>query len=150
MEYSDPKECAPEFKIILSDVEQPQAHDFISRQLDEFNNSITCQPDNKTLDVLITDPTTKEVKGGLIGRTSLGLFFINLLFIPQSLRKTGVGSKLLEEAEKEARRRGCVRAVLYTISFQAPGFYIKHGYKAFGEIPCLPKGTSRIFMDKEL
>jgi hypothetical protein len=36
------------------------------------------------------------------------------------------------------------------ISFQAPGFYERHGWKRFGEIPCHPPGTSRIFMTKAL
>jgi hypothetical protein len=40
--------------------------------------------------------------------------------------------------------------VLYTISFQAPGFYAKRGYRAFGKIDCDPPGTSRIFMVKDL
>ena len=37
-------------------------------------------------------------------------------------------------------------AMLYTISFQAPGFYERHGWREFGRIPCDPPGTSRIFM----
>ena len=53
-------------------------------------------------------------------------------------------------AEDEARRRGCVAAVLYTISFQAPGFYEKNGYRVLGTVACLPPGTSRIFMTKPL
>ena len=60
------------------------------------------------------------------------------------------GSRLLREAEAEAKRRGCARAVLYTISFQAPDFYRKQGYEAFGEVPCEPDGASRVFMVKVL
>src|SRR5207248_8640984 len=59
-------------------------------------------------------------------------------------------SRLLRLAEDEARQRGCVSAVLYTISFQAPGFYERHGYRVLGTVPCLPPGTSRIFMTKPL
>jgi len=47
-------------------------------------------------------------------------------------------------------RGGCVNAVLYTINFQAPGFYERHGYRVIGTVPCLPPGTSRIFMTKPL
>jgi hypothetical protein len=49
-----------------------------------------------------------------------------------------------------AAERGCVAAVLYTISFQAPGFYEKNGYRVLGTVACLPPGTSRIFMTKPL
>jgi hypothetical protein len=38
--------------------------------------------------------------------------------------------------------------VLYTISFQAPGFYVRHGWHEFGRIPCDPPGTAGIFMTK--
>lgn len=37
----------------------------------------------------------------------------------------GLGMELLKRFEDEGRKRGCVAAFLYTISFQAPGFYKK-------------------------
>lgn len=96
------------------------------------------------------DPQTGRVVGGLSGRTSLGLLFVDLVYLPADLRGSGVGSEILRLAEAEGRRRGCRRAVLYTISFQAPGFYQRNGWQAFGEIPCEPSGSSRVFMTKEL
>jgi hypothetical protein len=33
-------------------------------------------------------------------------------------------------AEGEGRRRGCTRAVLSTLHFPAPGFYLKQGWKS--------------------
>jgi hypothetical protein len=47
-------------------------------------------------------------------------------------------------------RRGCVRAVLFTMAIQAPRFYERHGYEVFGTIECEPPGNARIFMKKEL
>lgn len=88
--------------------------------------------------------------GGLTGRTSLGLLFVDLFHLPTELRGQGLGSEVLRLAEEEGRRRGCRSAVLYTISFQAPEFYQRHGWEVFGEIPCDPPGTSRIFLRKEL
>jgi GNAT superfamily N-acetyltransferase len=70
--------------------------------------------------------------------------------LPKALRGAGLGSRILAAAEEEGRKRGCRAAVLYTISFQAPDFYKRHGWRVFGEIPCDPPGTSRIFMTKEL
>jgi hypothetical protein len=61
-----------------------------------------------------------------------------------------VRSANLRQAEDEGRRRGCRAGVLYTISFQAPGFYARHGWRVFGEIPCDPPGTSHVFMTKDL
>ena len=100
--------------------------------------------------MVASDPETSEVLGGILGRTSLGLLFIDLVFLPDGLRRTGLGGRILEMAEAEGRERGCRRAVLYTISFQAPGFYERHGWREFGRIPCEPPGTARVFMTKEL
>ena len=76
--------------------------------------------------------------------------FLDLFHLPETLRGSGIGSRLLRAFEDEARRRGCRNAVLYTISFQAPDFYVKHGWTVFGQVPCDPPGTSRVFLSKDL
>ena len=92
--------------------------------------------------------TVERSSGGIIGRTSLGLMFIDLVYLPETLRGHDIGARMMGLAEEEARRRGCRAGVLYTISFQAPGFYKRLGWRVFGEIPCDPPGTSRIFLTK--
>jgi len=106
--------------------------------------------DRRDLAVLIRDLRTAEILGGILGRTSLGLLFIDLVFIPVAMRGRGLGSRMLQMAEEEGRARGCINAVLYTISFQAPDFYAKHGWHEFGKVACHPPGTSRVFMTKAL
>jgi predicted GNAT family acetyltransferase len=54
---------------------------------------------------------------------------IQFLFVSEQLREQGIGSKLLETAESEAKQRGCRYAFVDTFSFQAPIFYKKHGYQ---------------------
>lgn len=88
--------------------------------------------------------------GGLTGRTSLGLWFVDLFHLPAAYRGNGLGSRVLKAAEDEARRRGCRSGVLYTLSFQAPDFYVKHGWVVFGRVPCDPVGTCRVFLSKDL
>jgi len=41
---------------------------------------------------------------------------------------------MLQIVEDKGRARGCVNAVLYTISFQALEFYAKHGWHEFGRV----------------
>ncbi|QPP07842.1 GNAT family N-acetyltransferase [Streptomyces bathyalis] len=122
----------------------------ISNGLDEFNTQETGADDQRELAVLVKDPATDKVIGGLVGRTSFGLLFVDSFHLPPEARGSGLGSEILRAAEEEGRRRGCRNAVLYTLSFQAPGFYQKNGWSVFGAIPCLPPGTSRVFMTKEL
>ncbi|WP_281156722.1 GNAT family N-acetyltransferase [Streptomyces sp. HYC2] len=142
----------PESWTDLVVTDAPMAADIavISDALDRFNIEHTGIADRKPLAVLVRDPETHQAVGGLTGRTSLGLFFIDLFYLPPQLRGSGLGTEILQQAEKEAHVRGCRTAVLYTITFQAPGFYRKLGWKRLGEVPCDPPGTSRVFMTKEL
>lgn len=115
-----------------------------------FNEAATGYNDRRPLTVLIKDPATGQILGGINGKTTLGMAFLDLFHLPESLRGSGLGSQLLHAFEDEARRRGCANAVLYTLSFQAPGFYEKHGWVRFGEVPCEPQGSSRFFLSKQL
>jgi GNAT superfamily N-acetyltransferase len=136
--------------VVVTDAPEPGAVDVISKGLGDYNAEAAGLRDRRQLAVIVQDPVTAEPLGGVVGRTSLGLMFLDTFYLPKSLRGGGLGSRVLAMAEEEGRRRGCRAGVLYTISFQAPEFYKKHGWRVFGEIPCDPPGTSRIFMTKEL
>jgi GNAT superfamily N-acetyltransferase len=135
--------------IVVSDSVDPRFEDAIGKGLDEFNLQASGLSDRLPLSVIVKDPDSGEALGGIVGRTSLGLAFLDLFHLPASLRGSGIGTKILKAFEDEARERGCRSAVLYTISFQAPGFYEKNGWVRFGEIES-DQGTSRIFMSKKL
>ncbi len=134
----------------LTDAPEPADRARVSDGIADYNEEQTGIRDSRPIAVLITEPGSGETLGGLIGRTTLGLMFIDLVNIPASLRGRRIGSAMLRMAEEEARRRGCVSAALVTISFQAPGFYTRHGYAELGRVPCHPPGTSRVFMWKAL
>lgn len=136
--------------IVVTDVVDRQIEEAIGDGLNGFNDQITGYSDRRPLGVIVKDPETGEVLGGATGRSSLGLLFLDLFYLPEALRGSGLGTRVLEMFEEEGRRRGCRSAVLYTISFQAPRFYERLGWRVFGEIACEPPGTSRIFMTKEL
>lgn len=135
--------------IIVTDNAEPEFEDILGKGLDEFNEDAAGLNDRRSLYVILRDSSSNEVLGGAAGRTSLGLAFLDLFHLPNSLRGSGLGTKILAAFEEEARRRGCSAAVLYTISFQAPGFYEKNGWVSFGEIATRP-GISRVFMTKRL
>ncbi|HYI42443.1 MAG TPA: GNAT family N-acetyltransferase [Sphingomicrobium sp.] len=89
-----------------------------------------------------------QVTGGLYGTTAYDWLVIELLFVPEEFRSSGTGSALVEQAESEARGRGCIGAWLDTFSFQARGFYEKLGYAVAGTIPDHPVGGARYFLVK--
>jgi GNAT superfamily N-acetyltransferase len=139
-----------EVTLSLTDNPDDEARRVIDDGLADYNAHCAGYRDWRDLAVLARELTHGRIVGGILGRTSLGLLFIDLVFLPEALRKRQVGSRMLRMAEVEAVRRGCRSGVLYTISFQAPGFYERHGWREFGRIPCDPPGTSRVFMTKVL
>lgn len=136
--------------VLITDVVDAAIAEAVGGGLNRFNDEMTGIRDRRPLAAVVKDPETGAVLGGAIGRSSLGLLFLDLFYLPEALRGSGLGTKVLQAFEAEGRRRGCRSAVLYTISFQAPGFYERNGWRRFGEIACDPPGTSRIFMTKEL
>jgi GNAT superfamily N-acetyltransferase len=134
----------------LSCERDPRVETVVMEGLADFNATMFRPGDWATLDVVVRDDRGGEPMGGLLGHTSYRLFFIELFYLPKELRGGGLGSRIITLAEDEARRRGCTVAFVYTVTFQAPGFYERHGYRRFGEVACPPDGATRIFVSKPL
>lgn len=137
-------------QIVLTDTPEASELAAIRRGLDAFNRAASGIDDQRPIALLVKDPETHDVVGGLNGRTSRGVLFIDVFFLPESMRGTGLGSTLLKMAEEEGRRRGCRIGLLHTNTFQAPAFYKKHGWREYGYFPSDPPGTARIFFTKDL
>jgi GNAT superfamily N-acetyltransferase len=139
-----------EITITLTDAPDDGEDAVITEGLRAYNEAQAGVSDSRALAILVRDPETRNVVGGLLGRTSLGLLRVERFFLPENLRRGGLGSRLLAMAEEEGRRRGCTRAVLSTIHFQAPGFYAKQGWEIAARIDCKPPGHTRFYMTKML
>lgn len=135
--------------ITLTDAPDPRLESILEDGLAAYNAEKAGRRDWRVLAVTAHDPDSDELVGGLLGRTSLGLFFLDLFYLPERMRHGGIGSAMLRMAEAEATRRGCRAATLVTVNFQAPEFYARHGWEEFGRIPSMP-GVERIFMRKTL
>ncbi len=139
-----------ETTITLTEAPNDEERAVVTDGLRAYNEAQAGYSDSRALAVLVSDPETKKVVGGLLGRTSLGLLRVERFFLPESLRRGRLGSRILAMAEEEARRRGCTRAVLSTLHFQAPGFYLKQGWEVAARIDCEPPGHTRFYMTKKL
>ena len=91
-----------------------------------------------------------KLRGGLVGFVWGGWLEVKVLWLEQELRGTGHGTQLLLAAEKYAYDRGARHAQLSSFTFQAPGFYEKHGYEVFGELADYPTGHKNVFLRKAL
>ncbi len=85
---------------------------------------------------------------GLVGEVVLEWLYVANLWVDESLRGQGIGSRLLERAEAEGKARGAVGSHLYTSSFQAPAFYQRHGYTCLGGLAGRPEGHNRYWFAK--
>ena len=85
---------------------------------------------------------------GLKAVTGWDWLYVQTLWVHEEHRGDGLGMRLLQRAEAEARQRGCIGSCLSSFSFQAPEFYRRHGYESFGEIADYPPGQTMLFMSK--
>ena len=91
-----------------------------------------------------------KLLGGLILQSYWRESYVELLWLSARARGSGLGRRLLAEAERRAKRRGSRLIHLNTFSFQATGFYEKQGYRRFGGMSGSPRGESRHFYVKRL
>ncbi|MGH7047014.1 MAG: GNAT family N-acetyltransferase [Stellaceae bacterium] len=136
--------------LTVTDAPGERAEAVIRDGLSGYNFDKAGYRDQRPLAVLVTDPDSGEIVGGLLGRTSFGLLYIDRFFLPEGIRRQGLGTRIIRAAEEEGARRGCSRAILSTLSFQAPGFYERMGWQMLGRIDCDPPGHTRFMMTKTL
>ncbi|MFF5013485.1 GNAT family N-acetyltransferase [Streptomyces sp. NPDC001165] len=102
------------------------------------------------LHVWALDPAG-DLAGGLVGHTWTTWMHVTYLWVDSAHRGTGLGSRLLAEAERVAHTdRGCTSARLETWDFQAPEFYKKQGYDVVCVIPDYPPGITEFTLTKRL
>ena len=88
--------------LTLTDAPTAEQQRVIGSGLAKFNAEQAGDADSRDLASLVSDPATQQVVGGLLGRTSLGILFVDLFYIPDSMRGQWVGREVLTAAEDEA------------------------------------------------
>lgn len=137
----------PDFRITSDGNEQDIQE--IYEMLKTFNLSNREKSENVPLGVFMEDENKKKL-AGITGETFGKWFCIHYFFVDEQLRGQGIGKKMLEAAESEAKRRGCKYTFVDTFSFQAPGFYEKQGYKEVFTLKDYPYTGKRHYYTKEL
>jgi GNAT superfamily N-acetyltransferase len=107
----------------------PELDQRLSAELDRVNAEATpgIVP-ARELTVQILD-TADELAAGMSGWTWGVAAGIGLPWVREQSRGDGLGARLLAEFETEARSRGCAHVFVTSFTFQAPGFYERHGYR---------------------
>ena len=91
-----------------------------------------------------------EVVAGVDGAEYWRKLHVRRLWVHADYRSRGLGRRLMEWAEERGRELGCTGVVVDTMSFQAPGFYERLGYRRFGLSEGYEGGASRHYFEKGL
>jgi GNAT superfamily N-acetyltransferase/ketosteroid isomerase-like protein len=113
-----------------------------------FNENIVGERD-KAFSIFLKNDLAK-VFGGIQAFLGTESVYIEVLWVTGNLQKQGYGTKLLDAAEREAIKNGCIFSLVDTWDFQAEEFYLKNGYERIGEIKDYWLGHSKIFLRKNL
>jgi GNAT superfamily N-acetyltransferase len=137
-------------EITLTEVGDEPALKAATDAITAFNEPFTGPHGFGAVNLVVRRAGEAAPAGGLFAHTLYRWLFIRLLWLPEDLRRGGLGRQLLARAEAEAQRRGCIGIHLDTFSFQARPFYEKCGFRCFGTLADQPPGQHRYFMHKRL
>lgn len=118
-------------------------------RLYEFNCAATGITDGARLGFAVRDAAGALI-GAIAGHNWGGVCEIKQLWVHQDHRRRGLGTALLTAAMEEARARGCYQVLLTTHSFQAPAFYVRHGFECVAEVADYPRGHRHLLFRRRL
>ena len=122
----------------------------LSDELDAFNAAaMTAAGEQQELTVRIDDD--RGLAAGISGWTWGHAAGIAMTWTRADVRGAGLGARLLEAFEAEAAARGVRHVYVTSFTFQAPGFYQRHGYVEFARWESLPvPGEADVHLRKDL
>ena len=92
----------------------------------------------------------KLVAGATGTMTPFGILYVDTVYVSRDYRHHKLGTLLMNEVEKEARRRGANLIRLDTFSWQGRDFYPTLGYEKVGSYDAPEFGFSEYFYLKRL
>ena len=129
--------------------EESQKAQEIGNLIRAYNRSKREEAESVPLNLYVEDEKG-YLLAGLVAETFGNWLEIEYLFVKEELRGQGIGSKLLQQAESEAKNRNCCFAFVNTYQFQAPDFYQKYGYKEVFALKNYPYIGQRHYYQKNL
>ncbi len=85
---------------------------------------------------------------GATGRTEFRRLFVNYLWVEEDWRGEGIGTEVLRQLEAQALKRGCVDALIETLSDRNAEFYERLGYAVMAHLHDYVPGFTRYVLIK--
>ena len=139
---------------IMIDRDPPEAvRSVLSEGIIEFNRRTISELEPNEAEIrfhAIATSDDGELVGGLRGSCYWNTLHIELLWLSDGARGTGIGRKLIASAEAYAVEQDCEKALVETTSWQARPFYEKNGYTLLATLEGRPRGHASHYLAKTL
>lgn len=123
---------------------------YVGRQLREFNYRYVGEYPEVQYIRLNARDVDGDVVGGLRAIVAMYWLRVEVLWVSEGARGSGIGSRLLIESENRAVALGAKNAALETFEWQAPQFYKKHGYEEAARLENYIDGFYLSMLQKQL
>ena len=135
-EYVPTNNVGTRFKLSLGNEDDAQV---IEKGLDTYSEAYVHKCETVDFHKKLVD-NDGRFAAGVIADTEKGESgFIDALFVEEQLRRKGIGTYLLKEAEKHAKENGASMVFTNAGDWNL-GFFQKNGYLIRGELKDVPKG----------
>ena len=134
-------------RITLETSPDPGDEQVVLNGLRAFNVRVIGDPGIQPVAVFARDDDG-QVIGGLTGEIKWRWLYVAKLWLPDALRGSGTGSKLMQLAERHAWKQDCLGVHLDTFEYQALPFYLKLGYEHYATLDGYPPGYKQFYLKK--
>ena len=139
----------PNLTLELADPPTAEDSRLLLDSLRSFNRDRTDIERPRTVAYLLRDEE-RRIIGGVQGMLWGRSMHIDMLWVDETHRGQGHGSKLMTAIESYGVAHGYPLIYLETASFQALPFYEGLGYRIFGELPEISEGETMFCLHKVL
>ena len=135
-EYVPTNNTGTRFKLSLGNDDDEEV---IEKGLDTYSEAYVHECETVDFYKKLVDNAGKFAAGVIADAEKGGSGFIDALFVEEPLRRKGLGTYLLKEAEKFAKGNGASMVFTNAGDWNV-GFFQKNGYLVRGELKDVPKG----------
>lgn len=122
----------------------------IKQAMDAFDAKMLPPENIRDLNFVVRNGK-EEIIGGIIANTRYSTVYINTVWVDERYRKQGIGKKLIDRVELEARKMGCICSALGSWeSFNTRHFYESLEYVIVSVTFDSPHGQVGYWFNKKL
>jgi ribosomal protein S18 acetylase RimI-like enzyme len=137
------------YHVKIIDPTNEEERNFLFERLMEFNLPYLGKNQERKVVLGVDDEADQRI-AGLAATITYDTMYIERLWVDENVRSSGIGRKLMLQAERIAKHSGCRMIHLFTYDFQAPDFYERLGFEQWGVLEGFPNGHRQLHYRKLL